>query len=132
MKTFFEHKQQEFNQFDALFESVHSYNESLQDMQVELKSELTEAEEAEIDKALDKFVAEFLEKNRNLEDFESELIDEGLVGSILGGLTGFALGKTVGKVIAKVLGVEKKGILYDLLTSRLVGAAIGSSLGKRL
>ena len=33
-------------------------------------------------------------------------------------------------MVAKVLGVQK-GILYDLLTSRLVGTAIGASIGKR-
>ena len=37
----------------------------------------------------------------------------------------------VGKAIAKVLGIQK-GALYDLLTSRLVGAALGAVLGERL
>ena len=40
-------------------------------------------------------------------------------------------GKTVGKAIAKVLGIQK-GALYDLMTSRLVGAALGAVLGKRI
>jgi len=34
-------------------------------------------------------------------------------------------------MIAKVLGISK-GVLYDLLTSRLVGAALGAALGKRI
>ena len=34
-------------------------------------------------------------------------------------------------MVAKVLGIEK-GIFYDLLTSRLVGAALGASLGNRI
>jgi hypothetical protein len=33
-------------------------------------------------------------------------------------------------MIAKVLGIQK-GLFYDLLTSRLVGAALGASVGKR-
>ena len=35
------------------------------------------------------------------------------------------------QAIAKVLGIQK-GALYDLLTSRLIGAALGAVLGKRL
>ena len=33
-------------------------------------------------------------------------------------------------MIAKVLGIQQ-GIFYDLLTSRLVGAALGAAMGKR-
>ena len=65
-----------------------------------------------------------------LERFNDEMTNEGLFGSIIGGLTGFALGKSMGKMIAKVLGIDK-GVLYDLLTSRLVGTALGATIGKR-
>lgn len=95
-----------------------------------LKTELTEEEEAKIDKAIDDFVAEYFEKNKDMKDFNEDLTNEGLLGSVLGGLTGLALGKSVGKLIAKVLGIQK-GVVYDLLTSRLVGAALGAALGKR-
>ena len=100
-------------------------------MNENLKSELTEEEEAKIDEAVKKFVAEYLEKNKGVKEFNEELTNEGMLGSILGGLTGFALGSSVGKIIANVLGIER-GVVYDLLTSRLVGAALGASLGKRL
>jgi hypothetical protein len=33
-------------------------------------------------------------------------------------------------MIAKVLGIQK-GVLYDLLTSRVVAAALGATIGKR-
>lgn len=56
-------------------------------------------------------------------------LDEGILGSILGGLTGFVVGPAIGKVIANALGIEK-GIIYDMLTSRLVGAALGSAITK--
>ena len=87
---------------------------------------LTEAQEAQIDDA----VAIFLAEGKTIEDFDKEMLEEGLFGSILGGLTGAVAGKAIGKMIAKVLGVQK-GVLYDLLTSRLVGAAIGTSIGSR-
>jgi hypothetical protein len=100
-------------------------------MNENLKSELTEDEEKKIDEAVKKFVAEYLEKNKGVKEFNEELTNEGFMGSILGGLTGFALGSTVGKIIANVLGIER-GVVFDLLTSRLVGAALGAAIGKRL
>jgi hypothetical protein len=56
-------------------------------------------------------------------------IDEGILGRVLGGIAGFAVGPSVGKVIANALGIDK-GIIYDMLTSRLVGAALGSAITK--
>jgi hypothetical protein len=103
----------------------------LQMMNENLKSELTEEEEKKIDEAVKKFISEYLDKNKDVKDFNEQLTNEGFMGSILGGLTGFALGSTVGKIIANVLGIER-GVVYDLLTSRLVGAAIGAAIGKRL
>jgi hypothetical protein len=96
-----------------------------------LKSELTQEEEAKVDKAIKDFVSEYLEKNKGLKEFNEELTNEGFLGSILGGLTGFALGSSIGKIIANVLGIEK-GVVFDLLTSRLVGAALGAAIGKRM
>lgn len=100
-------------------------------MNENLKTELTEAEEKKVDEAIKNFVAEYLEKNKGLKEFNEELTNEGFLGSILGGLTGFALGSSIGKIIANVLGIER-GVVYDLLTSRLVGAALGAALGKRM
>lgn len=105
---------------DLLIAMNESYNE-----------ELSPEMEKEIDERIDKFVNSYLEKNKGLPDLEHDILEEGVIGSIFGGLTGFALGKSVGKLIAKVLGVNKKGIFYDMLTSRLVGAALGSSIGSR-
>ena len=103
---------------------IHLLNENL-------KSELTIEEEAKVDKAIKEFVAEYLEKNKGIKEFNEEITNEGFLGSILGGLTGFALGSSVGKIIANTLGIEK-GVVYDLLTSRLVGAALGAALGKKM
>jgi uncharacterized membrane protein len=56
-------------------------------------------------------------------------LDEGIIGSILGGVAGFLVGPAIGKVIANALGIEK-GIIYDMLTSRLATAALGAALTK--
>lgn len=56
-------------------------------------------------------------------------IDEGIISKVLGGITGFVIGPSIGKVIANALGIQK-GIIYDMLTSRLVGAALGAAITK--
>lgn len=96
-----------------------------------LQQEWTDELEEKVDAALDQFILEYTDDHGDIDidKFNTELTNEGILGSIFGGLAGFALGKTVGKTIAKVLGIDK-GVLYDLLTSRLVGAALGAALGK--
>lgn len=79
---------------------------------------LTESENAELNSALDE-----------LGDVSVEDIDEGLLGKIVGGVSGFVVGPMLGKVVARALGLEK-GILYDMLTSRLVTAALGVAIAK--
>lgn len=56
-------------------------------------------------------------------------LDEGFLGQILGGVAGYVIGPAIGKVIANALGVEK-GILYDMMTSKLVSVALGASIAK--
>lgn len=103
----------------------------LQVLQESLQSEWTEDLENKVDLALESFVRDYQNEDGSydIERFNSEMTNEGLLGSIFGGLTGFALGKTIGKTVAKVLGIQK-GIFYDMLTSRLVGAALGAAVGK--
>ena len=116
---------------DYIKEQNLSDNE-LQVIQESLQTEWTEDLEAKVDAALEEFVKEYQNEDGSydLERLNTEMTNEGVMGSIFGGLAGFALGKSMGKVVAKVLGVEK-GILYDMLTSRLVGAALGAAIGKK-
>ena len=55
-------------------------------------------------------------------------IDEGVISSLIGGLTGVTIGPSIGKAICKALGIEK-GLLYDLLTSRIFTTAVASYIG---
>jgi hypothetical protein len=105
-------------------------NDALDVQNILNESELSEEQQIVINKAITRIMEEH-EAGKDLNSIVEEIINEGILGSILGGLTGFALGKVVGESLAKVLGIEK-GALYDLLTSRLVGAALGAVLGKRL
>lgn len=61
-----------------------------------------------------------------------QYINEGIIGSMLGGLGGLAFGKSIGKLLAGILGIKENSPLYNVLTSRLVGGAIGTALGKKL
>lgn len=72
---------------------------------------------------------ELKETIKTIEEKGLSSIDEGFLSNILGGTAGFIIGPAIGKVIANALGVEK-GILYDMLTSRLVCAALGSAVSK--
>jgi hypothetical protein len=58
-------------------------------------------------------------------------LDEGILGSIIGGAAGFLVGPTIGKIVANALGIDR-GILYDMLTSRLVSTALGASIAKNI
>lgn len=120
MKTFIDY----LNEQNVTEADIQAINESL-------SQEWTPELEAKIDEAVDAFLAEYQNEDGSydIEKFNNEVTNEGILGSIVGGLTGFALGKSVGKIVAKVLGIEK-GIFYDLLTSRLVGAALGAAIGK--
>lgn len=122
MKTFLDYiKEQNIadNELDILTES--------------LQTEWTPELEAKVDAAIEEFSATYKKEDGtyDVEAFNNELTNEGVLGSIFGGLAGFALGKTVGKTIANILGINS-GIMYDMLTSRLVGAALGAALGKNL
>ena len=105
----------------------------LQVLNESLQTEWTEELEAKVDAALEQFTNAYKNEDGtyNIQAFNEEITNEGILGSIFGGLAGFALGKTVGKTIANILGI-KSGIMYDMLTSRLVGAALGASLGKAI
>ena len=65
---------------------------------------------------------------------EGKEINEGFFGTLIGGLAGVTIGATIMKAVCKALGLEK-GMIYDLLTSKLVcgiaGAAIGNNIGKK-
>lgn len=60
-----------------------------------------------------------------------EVYEDPVNEGLLGGVMGFLVGPSAGKIIARALGVDH-GILYDLLTSRIVSASIGHAIQKEL
>ena len=120
-----------FEQF-LIKEGVNS--EEISILKESLQTEWTPELEYKVDIALEEFVKQYQNEDGSfdLEKLDNEMTNEGMMGTIFGGLAGFALGKSVGKTIAKVLGLKEKGTMYKMLTSRLVGAALGAALGSKL
>lgn len=58
-----------------------------------------------------------------------DVLDEGIFSALLGGTAGATIGPAIGRAICKVLGVTENGVLGNLLTSRVVLAALGYELG---
>jgi len=59
----------------------------------------------------------------------AELIDEGLLSSIVGGVIGGTAGKSIMEAVCKALGIDSRSTLGTLLTSRMVLTAVGAYLG---
>ena len=55
--------------------------------------------------------------------------DEGIFSSLVGMAAGATIGPSIMKAVCKVLGIDERGTLGSLLTSRVVLAAMGSQLG---
>lgn len=56
-------------------------------------------------------------------------IDEGFFKAIFGGLGGATIGPPIMKGVCKVLGIDEKGSMGSLMTSRLTLTALGAYLG---
>lgn len=59
-------------------------------------------------------------------------INEGLFSSILGGATMASFGPAVMTAVCNALGIDVKGALGNLMTSRLILTAVGAKIGWRV
>ena len=59
-------------------------------------------------------------------------IDEGILGAIGGAILGASFGPKLGNAICSALGIDPKGSLGSLMTSRLVLGAIGGKMGWKI
>jgi hypothetical protein len=62
----------------------------------------------------------------------SDVLDEGIFGSLVGMAAGATIGPSIMKAICKVLGIDEKGALGSLMTSKVILSAMGSQLGYRM
>ena len=75
------------------------------------------------------YIIEISNKAKETGRDASELIDEGLLSSIIGGVIGSTAGKSIMQGVCKALGVSENSTLGTLLTSRMVLTAVGAYLG---
>ena len=61
---------------------------------------------------------------------KGEDIDEGFFSGILGSGASALIGPAVMRAVCKVLGIQEDGVLYKLMTSKLVLGAMGYTLAK--
>lgn len=59
-------------------------------------------------------------------------IEEGVLGAIAGFVGGATLGPKIGQAICKALGIDPKGTLGSLMTSRLVTTAVATHIGWKI
>ena len=59
-------------------------------------------------------------------------IEEGLFTGLFAGAAAFTVAPTIMKAVANVLGIDLKGPLGNLMTSRLILTAVGAKLGYRI
>ena len=56
-------------------------------------------------------------------------VEEGILGALTGGLIGATLGPSVMKAVCKILGIDERGQLGSLMTSRMMTTALGATMG---
>lgn len=59
-------------------------------------------------------------------------IEEGILGAIGGAILGASIGPKLGQAICRALGIDPKGALGSLMTSRVVLASICGTMGWKL
>jgi hypothetical protein len=65
------------------------------------------------------------EEGKSLDD----VVDEGIFSALVGVAAGATVGPSIMKAVCKVLGIQETGTLGNLLTSRVVLAAVCGELG---
>lgn len=89
------------------------------------------AQETEITEDLDVQYDKIIEALQKAKE-EKTPIDEGLIGALVGGAAGLVFGPRVMNAICSALGIDPRGSLGSLMTSRLIMTAVAGKLGARI
>lgn len=71
-------------------------------------------------------IDEAIDNDKTLDD----VVDEGVLSGLVGAAAGSLIGPAIMKAVCSALGVER-GVLYDLMTSKLILGSVGATLGLR-
>jgi hypothetical protein len=78
---------------------------------------------------IDKIIETLTELKIRINEGQIENLNEGLFGALVGGVAGMTVLPTIMKGLCSVLGVDPKGILGTMLTSRLVLTTLCARIG---
>ncbi len=84
-----------------------------------------------IDESKNNEIYDSIIENLNKAKEQKLSIDEGILMGLLGGTTAAIAGPTIMKAVCNVLGIDQKGPLGSLMTSRLILTAMAGKLGMR-
>lgn len=111
---------------NAIFDAIGFSNKNLKKTTMINESLLSSRRNVNLYNSIFESVKLHRKTKKNVDSF----IDEGLIAGALGALAGISFGPAIGKAICNALGIGK-GVLYDLMTSKLVNAAVCGKLGLR-
>lgn len=78
---------------------------------------------------IDKIIENLIELKARVNEGQVENLTEGLFGALVGGAAGLTVLPTIMKGLCSSLGVDEKGALGTLLTSRLVLTTLCARIG---
>jgi hypothetical protein len=93
--------------------------------------EIIDNNEKEITEDLDVQYDRIIESLQKAKE-EKLPIDEGILGSIVGGAAGLVFGPKIMLAVCSALGIDPRGSLGSLMTSRLIMTAVAGKIGARV
>ena len=89
------------------------------------------ANESEVNESLSSQYDKIIESLQEAKENNMPL-DEGLLWALVGGAAGFTFGPRIMNAICDALGINPKGALGSLMTSRLIMTAVAGKIGARI
>lgn len=95
-----------------------------------VQNSISENKEAQLKVSdIDKIIENLTELKMRVNEGKMENINEGLFGALVGGAAGMTVLPTIMKGLCSALGIDQKGVLGAMLTSRLVLTSLCAHIG---
>lgn len=95
-----------------------------------IQNSINENKEIQLEASdIDKIIENLIELKARVNEGQVENLTEGLFGALVGGAAGLTVLPTIMKALCSSLGVDEKGALGALLTSRLILTTLCARIG---